>query len=144
MSFHLLALGCFSFEMGKHGRTVFLWKQHLYVNVVFKQTWINSFIAKSLLLLQPTPFGRQNAITRKCEEEMKQLIVENWGGSLSFYLLGILTSTLTHNLTFKNLPYVIAENEYKWNNTIKAGGSTVRAQSKMSEWVSGVEWMDTP
>ena len=30
------------------------------------------------------------------------------------------------------------------NNTIKAGGSTVRAQSKMSEWVSGVEWMDTP
>ena len=27
------------------------------------------------------------------------------------------------------------------NNTIKAGGSTARAQSKMSEW-SG--WMDTP
>ena len=24
------------------------------------------------------------------------------------------------------------------NNTIKAGGSTARAQSKMSEWVSGV------
>ena len=32
----------------------------------------------------------------------------------------------------------------RWKNTIKAGGSTVRAQSKMSEWVSGVEWMDTP
>ena len=30
-----------------------------------------------------------------------------------------------------------------YNNTIKAGGSTVRAQS-MSEWVSGVEWLDTP
>ena len=30
------------------------------------------------------------------------------------------------------------------NNTIKAGGSTVRAQSKMSEWVSGVVWRDTP
>ena len=27
--------------------------------------------------------------------------------------------------------------KYK-NNTIKAGGSTARAQSKMSEWVSGV------
>ena len=34
--------------------------------------------------------------------------------------------------------------QYDQNNTIKAGGSTVRAQSKMSEWVSGVEWMDTP
>ena len=35
LSFHLLALGCFSFEMEKYGRTVFAWKQHLYVNVVF-------------------------------------------------------------------------------------------------------------
>ena len=30
------------------------------------------------------------------------------------------------------------------NNTIKAGGSTARAQSKMSEWVSGVEWSGYP
>ena len=64
LSSHLLALGCFSFEMEKYGRTVFAWKQHLYVNVVFKQTWIYPFIAKSLLLVQPTQFGRQNAITR--------------------------------------------------------------------------------
>ena len=78
LSSHLLALGCFSFEMEKYGRTVFVWKQHLYVNVVFKQTWIYPFIAKSLLLVQPTPFGRQNPITRKWEEQMKQLIVENW------------------------------------------------------------------
>ena len=27
----------------------------------------------------------------------------------------------------------------KKKNTIKAGGSTARAQSKMSEWVSGVD-----
>ena len=65
LSSHLLALGCFSFEMKKYERTVFVWKQHLYVNVVLKQTWIYPFIAKSLLLVQPTPFGRQNAITRK-------------------------------------------------------------------------------
>ena len=47
LSSHLLALGCFSFEMEKYGRTVFVWKQHLYVNVVFKQTWIHPFIAKA-------------------------------------------------------------------------------------------------
>ena len=37
------------------------------------------FIAKSLLLVQPTPFGRQNTITRKWEAQIKQLIVENCG-----------------------------------------------------------------
>ena len=47
LSFHLLALGCFSFEMEKCGRTVFVWKQHFYANVVFKQTWIYPFIAKA-------------------------------------------------------------------------------------------------
>ena len=37
-----------------------------------------SIYCKSLLLVQPSLFGRQNTITRKWEEQMKQLIVENW------------------------------------------------------------------
>ena len=45
---------------------------------------------------------------------------------------------ILHYLSFKLLA------KYIQYNTIKAGGSTVRAQSKMSEWVSGVEWLDTP
>ena len=40
------------------------------------------------------------------------------------------------------LTNILLQNALNVNNTIKAGGSTERAQSKMSEWVTG--WMDTP
>ena len=34
------------------------------------------------------------------------------------------------------------ESQFRTKNTIKAGGSTARAQNV--DWMSGVEWMDTP
>ena len=70
---------------------------------------------------------------------MERLLRDSWKQYMAPAEIGSLSEETGRTQSILQIGIHLEE-----NNTIKAGGSTARAQSKMSEWVSGVEWMDTP